>query len=295
MKTVIDLSIFTITVWFMVTVGMSLEAAHFRELARLKKTVVLILIVQPVFLPLLGILVARMLVLPLPVSAGILLLTACPVGDIANLFTLLAQANVALSLTINTLTCLLSVVTMAVIFKAYGFLLGDHFVFAVPTPTLLARLALMVMLPVMFGMVVRKYLPEFVRKHTKTMRALCILGLAFLLLYVMVSQYEKLATAWLAMARASALMIGLTMFCGIGFGRILRLNSADTVTAAIVFSVRNVGLATAIAVTLLNRIEFAGFAVAYFLTEVPLLLALVAAYRCWWSQFGGKQDMVLEI
>ena len=43
---------------------------------------------------------------------------------------------------------------------------------------------------------------------------------------------------------------------------------------------RNVSLAMAIAVTLLNRVEYAVFAVVYFLTEVPLLLAFVAAARC---------------
>jgi ACR3 family arsenite efflux pump ArsB len=35
----------------------------------------------------------------------------------------------------------------------------------------------------------------------------------------------------------------------------------------------------AIAVTILNRIEYAVFAVVYFLTEVPLLLGAVAVYR----------------
>ena len=39
--------------------------------------------------------------------------------------------------------------------------------------------------------------------------------------------------------------------------------------------------AMAIAVTLLNRIDYAVFAVVYFLTEVPLLLGTVAVYRRW--------------
>jgi hypothetical protein len=36
-----------------------------------------------------------------------------------------------------------------------------------------------------------------------------------------------------------------------------------------------------IAVTLLSRIDYAVFAVGYFLTEVPLLLGTVAVYRRW--------------
>jgi hypothetical protein len=40
---------------------------------------------------------------------------------------------------------------------------------------------------------------------------------------------------------------------------------------------------SAITITLLNRIEYAVFAVIYFLAEVPLLLGIVAGYRAWWA------------
>lgn len=41
---------------------------------------------------------------------------------------------------------------------------------------------------------------------------------------------------------------------------------------------RHVALASAVAVTQLNRIEYAVFAVVYFLVEVPRLLGAVALY-----------------
>ena len=46
-----------------------------------------------------------------------------------------------------------------------------------------------------------------------------------------------------------------------------------------IFVVRNVGIATAIAVTTLGRVEFAVFATAYFLAQVPILLAAVLVFR----------------
>jgi len=50
-------------------------------------------------------------------------------------------------------------------------------------------------------------------------------------------------------------------------------------TLAAEFATRNVAIATAIAVTLLNRLEFAIFATMYFLAEVPLMLAAIALFR----------------
>jgi hypothetical protein len=46
-----------------------------------------------------------------------------------------------------------------------------------------------------------------------------------------------------------------------------------------VFVVRNVGVGTAIAVPALGRVEFAVFATADFLAQVPIFLAAVLVFR----------------
>ena len=60
----------------------------------------------------------------------------------------------------------------------------------------------------------------------------------------------------------------------------LRLSKEASVTLGIGFAVGNVTLASAAAITLLNRIEYAVFAVVNFLTEVPPPLGVVAVFRC---------------
>jgi ACR3 family arsenite efflux pump ArsB len=67
---------------------------------------------------------------------------------------------------------------------------------------------------------------------------------------------------------------------------------ADRFTVAMVFVVRNVGIATAIAVTVLGRVEFAVFATAYVLSQVPALLVAALVFRGTWTSderkfFGG--------
>jgi hypothetical protein len=50
-------------------------------------------------------------------------------------------------------------------------------------------------------------------------------------------------------------------------------------TLAMVFVVRHVAIATAVAVTVLGRMEFAVFATAYFLNQVPILFAALILFR----------------
>ncbi len=191
----------------------------------------------------------------------------------------------------NTLSILFSVVTMAGIFEAYGHLLGEPFVFAVPTPTLLRRLLLMLVLPVLAGSSLRRIAPRFAQTHAKSVHGASIAGIAFLLVYVMVTQRTRLATEWQQTALVAAGFMGLALLAGLAFGRLLRLSKEDSVTVGIGFAVRNVALASAVAITLLNRIEYAVFAVVYFLTEVPLLLGVVTWYRLWWAPAVQRVDL----
>ena len=281
MRTLANLGIFGVTVIMMVAVGMELQTGQFREMAGRKRTLVFVLTLQPVVLPLLGFALTHFMVLPAHVRAGILLLAACPVGDVANFYALLARANVALSVTLNILSCLLSVVTMAAVFQGYAHLLGEPFVFAVPTPSLILRLTLMVALPVLTGMSIRQFRPGWVERHARLVRHAGLGGLAFLMIYVMATQRERFAADWQHTALAGTLFMALALLCGWAFARMLRLSSKDSATVSITFAVRNVALAAAIAITLLNRIEYGVFATVYLLTEVPLLLVVAGIYRRW--------------
>ncbi len=80
---------------------------------------------------------------------------------------------------------------MAGIFEAYGHLLGEQFIFAVPTPTLLVRLLLMLVLPVLAGSSLRRFAPGFAGTHAKPVHGESLAGIAFLLLYVMVTQRPR--------------------------------------------------------------------------------------------------------
>jgi BASS family bile acid:Na+ symporter len=273
-KSVLDNSVFLINFIFMFTVGMELEPQHFRDVTQRIRPLIMLFAGQIIMLPLLGLLLVRTMILPPAISAGILLLAACPVGDIANFYTLLARGNVALSVMMNALTCMLSIFTMAMVFEVYAFMQGK-FEFAVPPLLLVVRLTLMVLIPMLAGMFIRWAQPAWAVCQARIFRNISIVGVIFLIIYVMVTQQQLLAMNWRSTAIAGLVFMVLALLTGFAYGLVLRMPTADIMTSGIVFSVRNVGLAMVIAVTLLNRIDYAVFAVVYFLAEVPLLLGVV--------------------
>jgi bile acid:Na+ symporter, BASS family len=297
-KAILDIGVLLVTVLMMVTVGMELETGDFRRVAQQKGTLLCALLLPAGLLPALGFGLTRLMGLPAHLSAGVLLLAACPVGDIANFYTLLAGGNLALSVSVNTLSCLLSVATMAVAFELYDHLLGQPYVFALPTAALVTRLTLMVALPVLAGLAVRRWRPALAASHRKTLRNLCLAGIALLLVYVLVNRWAQVAAEWRQTALAGVAFVAAAFLTGLALALGLRLSARDGVTVAILLAVRNVALASAIAVTLLNRLEFAVFAVIYFLTEVPLLLGAVGVYRRWWvkaPRLAAQANTMTEI
>jgi predicted Na+-dependent transporter len=79
----------------------------------------------------------------------------------------------------------------------------------------------------------------------------------------------------------------LSLGAGALAGLLIRADRSEHVTLSVEFGTRNVAVATAIAVTVLGRLEFAVFGATYFLAELSLMLwlalALRRADRCNWN------------
>jgi len=111
LKTVVDAGVPVLVFFAMVVVGMELTTDDFRRVARQPGTVVAATVGQFILLPVLGWLFVRCLGLQPAIAQGVLLVTACPSGAMANVYTYLGRASVALSVTLTAVSCLTAVLT----------------------------------------------------------------------------------------------------------------------------------------------------------------------------------------
>jgi BASS family bile acid:Na+ symporter len=280
-KSVLDVGVLSLTVLAMLSVGLELEFRGFKQLANYKVTIPVLLLLQIMLLPAVGLLVAYGLDLSLPLRSGILLVAACPVGDMANFFTLIGKGNLALSVTANAISCLISPLTMTIIFAGYGRVLGTPFAFAAPGWRLVVPFFLLITIPIIGGASLRFARVRNVRRISKGLRFVCLVGVFALCAYVIVSRFHQLKSDWKLAATASGVLALTAMMIGWTVSRVLRMERADGLAFLISFAVRNVALATAIAITIMNRIEYAVFSTVYFLSEVVLVLGAVVAFRLW--------------
>ena len=206
-------------------------------------------------------------------------MAACPIGGISNTYSYLAGASTALSLTLTACSSLLAVVTIPALARVFGAALGHPLGFAVPLPLIFAQLLLMLALPVAVGMLVRFRRPALASRSQPYFRALGFGGVSVLILLIVASDPAMFVHGLRDTVPLAATFVAASFLAGWLSGTVSGGSPSDVFTLATEFATRNIAVATAIALTLAGRMEFALFATTYFLTEIPLMLCAIVVYR----------------
>ena len=278
----LDAAIAAVVWGLMFVVGLELTGADFRRMATQPRAVVAGTLGPLLLLPLLAAGLLRSGAWPPPVVAGLILLAAGPAGALANVYAYLAGANAALAVTLTALSCPIAVVALPVLTR-WGFTLwlaADPTV-AVPIWPMIGQLLFLLLLPVAVGMAVRHRWPAWSARRRGAAQRLALVGLLALLGFVLYDQADLLRVAWRDQVFAALLFTLLAMAAGWAAGWLAGLEPRDRFTLLCEFAVRNLAIATLVAVTLLGRTDFVAFAAVLFLVQTPVLLLAVALYRRW--------------
>ena len=100
-------------------------------------------------------------------------------------------------------------------------------------------------------------------------------ALVALVVFVIQDQADKLGAQIGSLLIATALFTLLTLMAGAATAWKLGLNAHEQFTFAVEYAARNLAIATVVGATLLGHTEFVVFAAAFFITQVPLMLAAV--------------------
>jgi bile acid:Na+ symporter, BASS family len=279
LQTIIDFTVPPLTFILLAAVGLDLTTEDFARVRR-QPTVVIAGIVGPLLLLPPVAVGLTWLFQPTPaVASGLLLVAACPIGGISNTYSYLARASTALSVTLTGLSCLLASATLPLVGRGLEIALGRELDLAPPIPVLLVQLILMLALPIAIGMWVRRRWPDVALRYRATVERLAFVGVAIVLFLIILDDPRMFVSELPDTVPLAAIFVVCSTAVGWMTGAAVTEDRRDRFTLAAEFGTRNLGVAMAVAVTLLGRVEFARFAYTYFLIEMPILLAAVALFR----------------
>jgi BASS family bile acid:Na+ symporter len=278
-QTLIDVTVPPLTFVLLAAVGLDLTSEEFARVRRQPMVVTAGIVGPLLFLPPVAVGLAW-LFRPTPaVASGLLLVAACPIGGISNTYSYLARASTALSVTLTGLSCLLASVTIPLVGRGLEISLGRELDLAPPIPVLLAQLIPMLALPIAIGMWVRRRWPDVALRYRPICERLAFIGVGIVLGLIILDDPRTFVSDLPGTVPLAAVFVVCSTAVGWMTAAAVTEDPRDRFTLAAEFGTRNLGVAMAVAVTVLGRVEFARFAYTYFLIEMPILLAAVALFR----------------
>lgn len=113
------------------------------------------------------------------IYVGMILITATPGGVTSNLMTHFAKGDVALSVSLTSLSTVLSIIFVPLLLNAYCSNIPDV---SVPTGTIASTIVVLVIIPLGIGMLVRKWKETLAKKMIPVFNILGIVALLFLII-----------------------------------------------------------------------------------------------------------------
>lgn len=261
----------------MLGLGLGLTLDDFRRVARYPRAVLTGLTLQTLVLPWAAFALALGLGLPAELAVGLMLLAASPGGATANIYSHLARGDVALNITLTAINSLLCLLTLPTILN----LALEHFLGAgqyVPPPVRkVIEVALIIVLPVALGMLIRGFAPGFATRAEKPIRMLSVIVLALLIVAAVIQSKEVLLTYFAMVGLACLLFNLISMGAGYVAPLALKLPRRQAIAIAMEIGIHNGTLAIFIALNVLGNAAMSIPAAVYSL----LMFFTAAAFAFW--------------
>lgn len=233
----------------MFDLGLTLRVRDFSLVFKQPRAVVIALVGQIVMLPLLAFLLAVVFKLPPEFFVGMVLIGCCPGGSSSNVFSMLAKGDVALSVMLTALSSIITLFTVPLILEwATQWSMADgQSVISLPVGNLLVQNLLLMFLPILIGIGVKRWWPAVAGKIEKVLSKLAF-PLLILLATIYFIQHRSTIADNIALL---GVCVTLLLLCATGgaalLSRLFKLGYRQRRTVVIEVGMQNAAQAIAIA------------------------------------------------
>ena len=251
----------------MLGMGLTLSFEDLRRALALPRAAVIGVVAQFLIMPFLGWSVATLFGLEEDLKLGLILVSCCPGGTASNVVSYLARANVALSVLMTMCSTLLAILLTPSLTKGYAALAVS---IRVDAWGMLLNMLAIVLLPVVAGVVLNRFLGARARSVVGEVSPLVSIGVIVLIVGGIVGASKELIMAHFNSLLLAIFLLHLAGFLfGYLWARVFGLGERERRTVAIEVGMQNSGLGATLA-----KLHFAAQPGA------AMVCAISALYHC---------------
>lgn len=265
--------------------GTELNLKDFANVLVMPKGVIVGILCHYTIMPLVGFAVAHLFDFPPEVAAGIILIGCCPSGLASNVMCYLAKANLALSVSVTTISTLLAPLLTPLLMQ----LLGGNYV-TIDFWAMVWDITKIVILPIVAGLIFHYAVRGKIKWLDKALPAFSMIGIALVLVVIIAAGRDSLLKIGGLLIVATFIHNTAGYFLGYWSSRLLKFPEKDCRTIALEVGMQNAGLASALARGM-GKVATVGLASVIFGTMMNVTGSSLAS---WWHNRPPKEDEAVD-
>ena len=258
--------------------GLGLTAQDFLRVVKNPKDFIIGFLSQVILLPIVAIILISLISLPIEIAMGVMVIAAAPGGVTSNILTKFADGDVALSVTLTAVVSLLSIITVPLIVFNSANYLGIEIVKEISMLNIALKMFFVVTVPVLFGMIVRSLMTDFIISKTLLVQRLSVILFLIVFISIWVEEWDRIIS-FITRAGLIAFILNITMiFAGYYIAKFLASGIAQRKCISLECGLQNGTLAVFVATQLFDDIVFmvptAAYALIMFVTSIIFVLVV---------------------
>jgi|TARA_B100001996_G_scaffold311751_1_gene253745 BASS family bile acid:Na+ symporter len=257
----------------MLGLGLGLSGKDFLRVLKQPKDFTIGLISQLILLPVIAYILVKTFNTPLEIALGVMIIAAAPGGVTSNVLTKFANGDVALSISLTAIISLISIISVPfIVFKSADFLGVTNISKEMSMVSISMKMFLVVTLPVVLGMLIRKFATNFITSKTQLIQKISIILFIIVFAAIWIEEWANIIS-YLNQAGIITLILNIVMMTiGYYLAKFFASGIPQRKCISLECGLQNGTLAVFVASQLFNDIAFlvptAAYALIMFLTSL---------------------------
>ena len=263
----------------MLGLGLGLTGRDFLRVLNNPKDFIIGFACQLILLPVIAYILILILNLPTVIAVGVMIIAAAPGGVTSNVMTKFANGDVALSISLTAIISLISIISVPFIIFKSADLLGVSDISSNLTMTGIAlKMALVVTVPVILGMIIRKFAGNFISSNISIIEKITIVLFLIVFAAILVEEKDNIFN-YFKQAGIAVLILNIVMMTlGYFIAKLFASGIKQRKCISIECGLQNGTLAIFVATQIFNDISYviptAAYALIMYLTGFKFILIL---------------------
>jgi BASS family bile acid:Na+ symporter len=256
--------------------GLGLTTSDFTRVLKKPRDFFVGFLSQVILLPVIAFGLILIIPMPIEIAMGVMIIAAAPGGVTSNVLTKFANGDVALSVSLTAVVSLLAIfIVPLIVFNSANFI-GVEITKEISMKSIAVKMFFVVTVPVLFGMIVRSLMTDFIISKTLIIQRLSIILFLIVFISIWVEEWDRIVS-FIARAGLVTGILNLVMiFVGYYVAKMFASGVPQRRCISLECGLQNGTLAVVVATQLFDEMVFmvptAAYALIMFVTSIFFVL-----------------------